>query len=184
MARGLGANQQKILLLLYGGLALGLSGSPSRYFRILNMIGKEWKRIDRYALHDAIRKLYQSKLVEERIDKEGTITLILSEEGKKKALSYKLDEMTVDKPKSWDKKWRIVIFDIPEELKNVREAMREHLKQLGFIYLQKSVFVHPFPCTDQIEFLIEFHQARPHIRQILAEKIDNELYLKKRFGLK
>lgn len=182
MSRGLGANQQKIILLLYGGLALGLSASPGRYFRILRMIGKEWKQIDRYALHEAIRGLYRSKLIEEKVAKDGSITLVLSEGGRKKALTYKLDEMTVNKPKLWDKKWRVVIFDIPEDLKKVREAMREHLKRLGFVYLQKSVFVHPFPCADQIEFLIEFYRARPYIRQILAEKIDNELHLKRKFG--
>lgn len=183
MTKKLGPNQQKILLLLYGGIALSLSTSPSRYFRILKSIKREWRGIDRYALHAAIKKLYQSKLLEEKVAADGTVTLVLSEEGKQKALSYKLDEMQILKPKIWDKKWRVVIFDVPEYLKKMRESLRGHLKQLGFIYLQRSVFAHPFPCTEQIEFLIEFYQARPHVRQLLVEKIDNELHLKKKFGL-
>ena len=183
MRQKLGSNQQKVLLLLAGGLSLGLSGSPSRYFQILKMMGREWKRINRYALHSAIKKLYLSKLIEEKIAKDGTVTLVLSQEGMQKTLIYKLDDMEIAKPKIWDKKWRVVVFDVPEHLKGAREALRGHLKQLGFWHLQKSVFVHPFPCTDQIEFLIEFYQTRPYIRQLLAEKIDNELHLKKKFNL-
>ncbi len=179
----LGSNQQKILLLLYAGLALGLSGSPRRYFRILKMTGKEWQRIDRYALHRSIKKLYQSKLIEEKTNKDGTIRLVLSVGGKHKALSFKIDKMNICKPKTWDRKWRVVIFDVPEHLKKLRDALREHLNQFGFLYLQKSVFVHPFPCSDQMEFLIEFYQARPYVRQLLVEKIDNELHLKKKFDL-
>ncbi len=162
---------------------MGLSASPSRYFRILKMIGKEWKKINRYALHGAIKSLYRSKLICEKTDKDGNTTLVLSEKGKQKALVYKIDEMGIARSKKWDQKWRVIIFDVPEYHKDVREALRGHLKRLGFAYLQKSVFVHPFPCSDQIEFLIEFYQARPYVRQLLVEQIDNGLHLQKKFNL-
>lgn len=75
------------------------------------------------------------------------------------------------------------IFDIPEKLKKVRDALRYHLKRLGFIELQHSVFVLPFKCRDEIEYLVEFYNVRRFVRYIEAYHIDNELDLKYKFHL-
>ncbi len=178
-----GETQKKILLLLMGGLALGLSGSPVRSFKILKEIGKEWEEIERQGLRRAIRNLYQSKLIKEKQNSDGTITMILTEKGKEKAFTYNLDEMEIKKPERWDKKWRIVLFDIPEKTRKIRDAFRYHLNQLGFYEFQKSVFVHPFDCLDEIDYLIEFYGARKFIRFVIAESLDNELHLKAHFKL-
>ena len=91
--------------------------------------------------------------------------------------------MLIPKPARWDRKWRIVIFDIPEYLKSTRDIMRARLKQIGMIELQKSVFVHPYPCEKEIEFLTEFYEVKPHVRLIIAESIDSEFHLKTKFKL-
>lgn len=179
----LGTTQRKILLLLIGGLALGLSGSPTRYFKIIKAIGEDWKEIDRDELKRSIQRLYQSKMIDIKNHNDGSCTIILSKDGKEKALTYKLDEMEIKKPEKWDGQWRIVLFDIPEKRRRVRDAFRHHLKQLGFYEFQKSVFVHPYDCSNEIEYLIEFYQARKFIRFIIANSIDNELHLKSYFGL-
>jgi DNA-binding transcriptional regulator PaaX len=180
---GGGAVQKKILLLLLGGVALGLSGSPSRYFYILKKIRKEWADIDRSVLNRAIRSLYRSRLVEQKNNKDGTSTLVLSKNGERVALTYNLESMGVKRPEQWDGQWRIVMFDIPERLKKVRESLRHHLKDMQFRELQKSVFVHPFPCLEEIEYLVEFYNIPKHVRFITAIEIDNELHLKKHFNL-
>lgn len=183
MARGPGTVQRKILLLLLGGLALGLSGSPRRYFRILKLIGREWKEINREALWRSIRGLYQSRLITEKQNRDGSITIELSEAGRKRALTYKLDEMKIKKPARWDGKWRIILFDIPERLKKVREALRFHLRHMDLKEFQKSVFICPYPCDEEIDFIVEFYNIRPHVRKITAQAIDNELHFKQKFSL-
>jgi len=183
MPRGHGDVQKRILILLLGGIALGLSGSPKRYFQILKEMRKEWKELDKIQLRRSIKSLYQSKLIKEKENPDGTITLILTKEGKQKALTYNLDEMKIEKPIKWDGKWRIVLFDIPERTRKIRDAFRYHLKQLGFFEFQKSVFVHPYDCKDEIEYLIEFYDARKFVRFIMAESLDNELHLKTYFRL-
>ena len=55
--------------------------------------------------------------------------------------------------KKWDKKWRIVSFDIEEINSNLRKRFREKLKELGFGMLQESVFITP---NDIIEDFAEF----------------------------
>jgi DNA-binding transcriptional regulator PaaX len=178
-----GENTQKALLLLGAGLLLGLSGSPVAYFRILKAVGKEWQDINHRALRRAISNLYRSKLIDLREEKDGMVVLKLNEKGKKKILKYKLEEMVIPKMKKWDGRWRVFLFDIPELKKKLRDIFRFHLKRLGFFEFQKSVFVHPFDCENEINFLIEFYNIRPYVRFILAEAIDNELHLKKYFRL-
>lgn len=183
MSRGLGTVQQKILLLLMGGLVLGLSRSPSHSFRILKTMGREWRDINRQALWRAIRALYRSQLVATKKNHDGSLTLVLSAAGKRRVLTFTIDEMRIPKPEAWDRKWRVIIFDIPERQKKIRDAFRQHLKRLEFYELQKSVFVHPYPCSDEVEFLIELHQVRPYVRQLEVGRIDNELHLMQKFHL-
>ncbi|MFY9461983.1 MAG: hypothetical protein WAP51_02150 [Candidatus Sungiibacteriota bacterium] len=183
MAIRLGANAQKVLLFLFGGAVLGLSGSPSRYRRVLKGIAHEWRAIDNRELYRAIRRLYESKLISYKENKDGSVAIVLSREGKKISLQYKLDEMEIPKPSRWDKKWRVILFDIPHQQKRLRDALRMKLKQLGLRELQKSVFVHPYECRDEIDFVIELYNARQYVRLIEATHIDNELHLKKKFRL-
>ena len=179
----LGTTSQKILLLLLAGAALGFSHSPSRARRVIKAVSDDWKNIDRRELYRSIRRLYESQLVHYREHQDGSISLVLSDQGHTRALRYKLDEMVVQRPTAWDNKWRVVLFDIPEKKKQLRDALRFRLRQLGFIEFQKSVFVHPFECRDEIDFVVEFYQARPFVRMIEAVSIDNELHLKKKFDL-
>lgn len=184
MIRGGGPRQKKIILLLFGGAALGLSKSPRRSLKIIKEISKEWKKINQRELRRSIKALYHSRLVKEETDTDGRIKLVLTEKGKARALSYRIFEMELKKPVNWDRKWRIVVFDIPETQKRKREIFRFHLKNLQFFEFQKSVFVHPFECRDEIDYIIEYYQIRRYVRFIVAESIDNELHLKNHFGLK
>jgi len=179
----LGATAQKVLLLLMGGLALGLSGSPIRYKRVLKSMAYEWKQIERRELYRAIRRLYESKLVRQQENEDGFISMVLTRAGREVGLRYKLDGMQINPPQRWDKRWRVVIFDIPETQKQLRDTLRLRLRQLGLIELQKSVFVHPYECRDEIDFIIEIYNARRYVRFIEASHIDNELHLKRKFGL-
>ena len=176
------STQEKILLLLFGGLALSLTRSPKRYFKVLKQIHKEWQKIDRRNLMNAIKSLYKSKLIKQSTNKKGITTFILTKEGQKVALKYNLDTMTIPVQK-WDGKWRIVMSDIPERIKKVREAMRYHLKRLGFIELQHSVFVYPFECQNEIEYIIEFYNIRRFVRYLKVYYIDNELDLRHKFKI-
>lgn len=54
------------------------------------------------------------------------------------------------KPVNWDKKIRMAIFDIQELNRHKRNKLRRFLKQIGFIMLQKSVWVCPY---DQFKLL-------------------------------
>ena len=115
---------------------------------------------------------------------EGDISKItITENGKKKLLMYNLDNLEIKKPKKWDGVWRIVTFDIPESKKAARDALRNKLKELGFCQLHKSVFVFPYPCLSEIQFIEEIFMIGPYVNFIEAKTIADDDWLKSKFHL-
>ena len=180
----IGSVSQKILLLLQGGLALGLTQKPDTYFRIIRGITKEWQAINERTLHESIKRLYWSKLIDYKENNDGTVALILNDEGKKRALKYNLDTIKIKKPTKWDGLWRMIIFDIPEHLKQGRDALSVKLKQMGFYPLQKSVFIYPYDCKNEIDFIVEIFNLKLYVRFIIVKETDIDLDLKNKFKIK
>ncbi len=174
--------RQKVLLLLSAGIAFGFSYTPTRQWKILKGISREWKKIDEQKLRKEINELYRSKLISKKRNPDGSITAVLTDKGKMKTLTYRFQEMKIKETK-WDGKWRIVVFDIPERIKGGRNALREKLKELGFYELQKSVWIFPYDCKDEIDFIIEFFDLRRYVRYGILESIDNDLHLQEIFDL-
>lgn len=166
--------KRKILFALAAGISIGLHRSPRQYFKILGDIPKEWRKMKTRYLRDCIREFYNDKLVGFKEGSDGMCKIVLTEKGKQKIIAFNADNLTIKKPNLWDRKWRIVIFDIPENEKKARNALRQKLIDMGFYCWQKSVFVHPYNCLEEIEFLIELFQIRPFVRFFEASKIMNE----------
>ena len=82
-----------------------------------------------------------------------------------------MDSLILKNTGKWDGLFRIVIFDIPEEKRKVREFLREKLRNLGFQQLQKSVFVIRLECKDEIDFLRHSLEIAPHVSYILAKDV-------------
>lgn len=175
--------KQKILLLLLGGIALGFSRTPRGYFKILKGVSESWREIERSRLYRIVGEFYNDRLIDYKEEKDGFVKIVLTKEGQKKALKFKLDEMEIKIPPKWDGEWRIVIFDIPEKFKKAREALRLKLKDLGFLELQKSVFVFPYECEDEINFIMEVFLIRSFVRFVRAKSFTNEEQLKIKFDI-
>jgi DNA-binding transcriptional regulator PaaX len=142
-----------------------------------------WRGMGKKKLKKKIFELKKRRLVSFSETPNGEITINLTESGEALALKYKIEEMKIQKPKKWDRKWRVVIFDIPEKKKKNRELFREKLKNLGFHQLQKSVFVYPFPCRDEIEFLRQNWEIAPFVLFLETSTIEEEWKLKEKFNL-
>ena len=88
------------------------------------------------------------------ISENGEDVIEMLEKGKKRLLRYKFDDIHITPPKWWDKKWRIVIFDFPSRYEMSRKMFRYKINQLGFFQYQKSVFIIPYECKDEVFFLL------------------------------
>ncbi len=174
--------KQKIILLLMAGAALSFSRSSLQHYRIYKSLGIEWQKINKSKLGLEIKNLYESKLIKEVKNSDGSFTFVLSSKGKVKALTYQFNEMKL-KRGIWDKKWRVVFFDVPEKYRWGRDALRKKLRELGFYEFQKSLFAFPYDCEDEIDFIIEYYQIRKYVRYGVFEYLDDDVYLRKNFGV-
>ena len=140
---------------------------------------------DKYERQRIKRSFYglQKKKLVRIYSKNGKEVMELTEDGKKKVFEYKIDDMKLKKPKRWDKKWRIVMFDIPEKRKRARDTLNFKLKDLGFQPLQKSTFISPYPCKDEIDFIVNYYLIQKYVVYLETKTISNEEFLRKKFNL-
>lgn len=128
-------------------------------------------------------QLSGQKYISTKYGEDGQVTVKITQKGMIKALSYQLDTMKVDKPKRWDNRWRVVIFDIPDKYKRVRDIFRARLVQIGLHRLQESVYVSPYNCFQEVEFLRQLYGVAFTVRYLLVEKIEDDKLLKQNFDL-
>jgi len=180
----LGHVEGSILSIIFEGVSVGLIDSPRRGYHVPSQFNKKRKsNINPYYFNRSVRGLIDKKLLEEKKIAAGYCELVLTEAGEKQAKGFSIFDKSIKfkKSKKWDKKWRVVIFDIPEKNRRFRDILRSHLYALDFYKIQKSVFVSPHPYEKSILELVSVYSAMPYVRVITAEKVDNEKELRKHF---
>jgi len=141
-----------------------------------------WKHYNPSLLRSSIRRLHKQKYVE--ISRQnGEEVVMLSETGRRRILKYSLDELTIEKPKHWDGQWRMIIYDVENSKKRLRDVFREALKALGFLQLQESVWVYPYPCEKQITFLKEYYGVGREVLYVVATTLEDDSPYKVYFGI-
>ena len=173
----------QVLKALAVGAAIYLVlNSPHGTQLLLKGIKKEWKKKQ---ARKTIDQLHQRKLVAYRFIDKQTMVIELTEAGKKRLLEYRADDIAPRIPKWWDRKWRIIFFDIPESHKKARDAFRAKFREWGLHPLQKSVFVYPYPCEDEIAIIRDlFHLPHKSLMIITTDRVGDQKTLKKLFDLR
>lgn len=139
--------------------------------------GKKKKWLSPSHVDSCLNRLIKNGLIIR--DKSGHLSL--SSAGELKLLHYQ-QEIERNKNK-WDGKWRIVIFDIWEKSRKKRDFLRRELIEFGFVRLQNSVWVTPYECEDYVNLLKTDLSVGRGVIYLTANKIDNEISLKKKFDL-
>jgi DNA-binding transcriptional regulator PaaX len=139
-------------------------------------------KLKKFELNQALKRLISRGLIEIKEDKE-TEYLVLTPKGKRMLLKYQLEGLVSQKPKKWDKKYRIVIFDVAESQRKVRDSLRNNLKMFGFIPLQDSVWVYPYPCKEIIDLLKQYLDLNAEVIYMTADMIENDKYLREEFKI-
>ena len=151
----------------------------------LRLLNLDKKREDRqkYYIDTAIKKLYKRGLIETITKASGEKYAKLTPEGKKSLLKFEFEGLAKQKPKKWDGKYRVVIFDIKENLRFSRDDLRYMLLKFGFVRLQNSVWVYPYPCEGAINLLKTYLEIGDDVIYMTVELIENDDWLRKYFKL-
>jgi len=179
---------QWLIFLAATGIILSSPIGARSFLRELNKYildkddrNKKIKSFKTTQLSQALYLLKKRKII--NIKKLGEKTIVeLTEKGKKRKLQYDLDNLIISKREKWDKKWRFLMFDIPESKKSAREALRGKLKKLGFFQFQKSVWIFPYPCAEEVDFISEVFAIAPYIN-LLTVQLEEDEPLRLKFKL-
>jgi DNA-binding transcriptional regulator PaaX len=128
-----------------------------------------------------IGKLQRRGLLDVKKNKKGSF-VCLTKKGEWELLKYKLKEKSLQK-RRWDGKWRVVIFDIKESRRDLRDSIRMDIVTFGFVRLQDSVWVYPYDCEDLIALLKVHCKIGTEVLYLLSEKVENDVWLRKKFKL-
>lgn len=135
-----------------------------------------------YYLKRNLDRLRKRKLV--KYNENGDKTIVeLTDLGKKEIIRYDVNKIEIIRPQHWDKKWWMVIFDIPENRKKQRNLFQKKLKSLGFYFIQKSVCLHPFSCKKEIDFLREVYKIKKWANLLRVEYFEEEYLARPKFNL-
>jgi len=121
------------------------------------------KIYDQHIQGESKKKVYDTLF---RLTTQGLINLVsdrysITEDGE--VLIH-----TIDKKR--DGIWKIIIFDIPEKKRQVRNVIRSKLVSLGFKKWQNSIWISPYTIAPEIE--AEINELAKHFFLRLIKSTD------------
>lgn len=105
-----------------------------------NMYGWIPKRFRKTSYNQMVYHALRTGYIE-KVTKNGEVYFRLTSIGRER--NVRDFSITNLQNKRWDRKWRIVIFDIEEKERKNRDILRLKLKELGFGMIQESVWISP-----------------------------------------
>jgi len=179
---GKGEIAKKILLLaLAGGALVAVCMLPGMAILFKAFDANSSK--ERFRIKRSVAAMEKQGLVI-RVIKNGKERLLVTGKGKEKTWSYLAEDMEIKPVKKWDKKWRILMFDIPETKSKIRREVSWKIKDIGMKSIQNSVFTSPFPCTKEIDKIAHHYNIKEFFIYAEADTIETNQDLIKYFGLK
>lgn len=150
--------------------------------QLLRFVKKDMRRFN-YQAKTAIGRLAQKGLV--RFITRGNMKYVeITEKGRQAfALEREKAALWSRSKKRWDKRYRMIIFDIPERRRIVRGRLRRIMRECGFLRIQDSVWVSPYDCEDLIILIKAELRIGKDVLYTIVEKIENDKWIREHFSL-
>ncbi len=144
---------------------------------------REYENKKREDITKALRNLSHRKLLTLQYTDNGDLKATITSKGKQTIRRIDLDAMMLPRSDKWDGTWHVVIFDVPNKKSKNRSAFTQHIKNLGFQLMQKSVWAYPYKCHEEIMILRKFYEIEKHVIYIETKFVEDEPVWKSKFGL-
>jgi DNA-binding transcriptional regulator PaaX len=125
----------------------------------------------------------RKRLVTSGLLKYKNGNLQLTKSGEAKLRELEMSDFKIKIPKRWDGKWRVLIFDISERRRGIRDKVRRTLVSIGSVHLQDSVWVYPYDCEDLVTLLKADFKIGRDLLYMIVDSIENDKCLRESFDL-
>lgn len=112
-----------------------------------------------WQINNTLKRLEKGKYIKSKKEK-----FYLTPKGLLHANYYKLKNIKLNPSEKWDGKWRLIIFDIPETTRAIRDVLRGKLREWNCYKIQQSVFVYPFSCEKEIIAINKILEIEPCVK--------------------
>ena len=146
----------------------------------------------RYLPEEKRKFLYRTRTAAGRLAAKGYVVWF-ERDGKKflrvtpkgrKAFAFEQAKVELkNQKKKWDGRWRMIVFDVPERRRNVRNKLCAIMREIGFIRLQDSVWVYPYGCEDFIALLKAELKIGKDVLYTIADTIEHDKHIRNHFHL-
>jgi len=170
--------------IVIGGVVLIAVTNPYFGIKAIEALQKDLERKKWRQIKNSLYYLRSRGAIEAIQMPDGSFTVTATATGKKIAEKYDLENMRIERPDRWDGYWRILSFDIPANKKLARQTLLGKLKDLGFIMLQKSIWIHPFDCQKELAVISKAFEVEPYVNFIVAKELDKSYKVRKEFETK
>lgn len=171
-------------ILRYGVTAVALTAGlfiPNLMIGLRKSLGKLLKGLDDREKERELRRIVINMKAQGYLAGEYEHGLQLTEKAKKRLAKNYVNNLRAKPHTVWDRKWRIIIYDIPETHQIARQALVVKLHKYGCFQLQKSTWITPFPCRDDIESITLYYDVDKYVTYFEAINLDNPKPLISRF---
>lgn len=163
------------------GLIAGTSVVAPNVVQVIDLFDPKGQ-IERRRVWRTIRYLEERNTITIRRE-AGADVIYLTRLGKVRLDEESVWNITITKPRWWDHKWRLVMFDFPKYYEKSRHPFRSKLVDLGFRQYQKSVLICPYECQEEVNAIAEMYGVHTFIRYIVAEEVTGMRELIQEFDL-
>ena len=176
-------NIRKIILnTIYGAGMLSVAMlAPNAVSAITKLTGGNFTNKN-YRIKRSITRLIEDGLVFFDKTPKGTFAR-LTPKGQEKVEMLYAGEVGIKKPTKWDNKWRVVIYDLRESKKGLRDKLRITLVNFGFAKLQDSVWIYPYDCEDLINLIKLDFKIGKEVLYLIVDRVENDKWIKRLFNI-
>ncbi|OGN08174.1 MAG: hypothetical protein A3J46_00865 [Candidatus Yanofskybacteria bacterium RIFCSPHIGHO2_02_FULL_41_11] len=181
MKRSQAFSNKLLKVLVVGGVVTIAAVNPFFGLLAAKVIEEELKKRKWKRFKDDLYYLKRRGLVKTYQNRDGSYRVTSTTEGRRQVAKYDLEDIRIKIPQKWDKYWWFVIFDIPTEKQKGRLALLSGLRRLGFIKFQKSVWVHPFKCRNEVATLAKISDVEEYVHWLVCRDTSAGNYLRNEF---
>ncbi len=176
---------QRAVLGTFGVMgAMSVAAVMPNVLQLLPYFDKNFHRKSnpKYAASGVFWKLVDGGYIVIRHTTRGKVAELTSK-GRKVLSVIDQPNFHLKRPRRWDKKWRVLIFDIKEKKRATRNLLRSTLSHIGFVQLQQSVWVCPYDCEDLITLLKADYRIGTEVLYMIVDRMENDQWLRENFSL-